>query len=280
MRLHGRRAWIATATVVAVLALVVLRATRSRRPPHAIGAGPTRAELARQLLFTELQPVTLSNCQLERFGEPNDGGYLLCVNLLDNTRSSYSYGISGYDRWGCDVSTKLRVPVHEYDCFNLTRPVCTTGTAVFHPECIGDSERIEDGRPFDTLERQVRKNGDDGKRLVVKMDVEGAEWDAFLGASDDVLQRIDQMAVEFHGFDDTKYLRAVWKLKQFFYVASLHWNNHACAFGEAPFPSSVYEVLLVNKRLGALDPAKQAMPSPLHRPNNPAWRDCQTWEPK
>ena len=39
----------------------------------------TRAEQARQVLFEEIQPVKLSNCQLERFGEPNDGGYLLCA---------------------------------------------------------------------------------------------------------------------------------------------------------------------------------------------------------
>ena len=66
------------------------------------------------MLFEEIQPVKLSNCQLERFGEPNDGGYLLCANLLGDVKSAYSYGISGYDQWGCDVSTRLRVPVHQY----------------------------------------------------------------------------------------------------------------------------------------------------------------------
>ena len=87
----------------------------------------TRAEQARQVLFEEIQPVKLSNCQLERFGEPNDGGYLLCANLLGDVKSAYSYGISGYDQWGCDVSTRLRVRVHQYDCFNLTRPSMLEG---------------------------------------------------------------------------------------------------------------------------------------------------------
>ena len=38
----------------------------------------------------------------------------LCANLLGDVKSAYSYGISGYDQWGCDVSTRLRVPVHQY----------------------------------------------------------------------------------------------------------------------------------------------------------------------
>src|SRR5262245_8261499 len=249
-RVHGRRTLIAVALVFVAFA-VAISVTRGRRPPRHVAVG--HEDQIRHVLFTEIQPVAVTNCQLERFGEPHDGGYLLCRNLLDRVGAAYSYGISGYDQWGCDVSTRLQVPVHEYDCFNLTRPVCKAGTAVFHGECIGTSRRSEDGRPFDTLENQVRANGDAGKGLVVKMDVEGAEWDAFLGASDDVLQQIDQMDVEFHGIDDKRFILALWKLKQHFVIASLHWNNFACAFGEAPFPSSVYELLLVNKRLAVAD---------------------------
>ena len=228
--------------------------------------------MSRQLLFEEIQPVKLANCELERFGEKNDGGYLLCGNLLGDVKSAYSYGISGYDQWGCDVSTKLGVPVHQYDCFNLTRPDVRDRQAVFHGECIGDSRRVEEGRRFDTLENQVRTNGDAGKRLVVKMDVEGAEWDAFLGVSDDVLQRIDQLAVEFHDFDQGRFLLAIWKLKKFFYVANLHWNNFACDAASTPFPSWAYEILFVNKRIGVPDPETPVVPSLLDRPNNPEWR--------
>ena len=52
----------------------------------------------RQVLFDMLQPVALTNCRLERFGETHDGGYLMCANLLDAVQSGYSYGISGYDK--------------------------------------------------------------------------------------------------------------------------------------------------------------------------------------
>ena len=68
--------------------------------------------------------MSLANCQFERFGEPNDGGYLLCGNLLATSESAYSYGIAGYDGWGCDVSRRLNVPLHQYDCFDTRRPAC------------------------------------------------------------------------------------------------------------------------------------------------------------
>ncbi len=274
--------WLAIALLgVAGLAAVGVSVQRSRTPkPTAQAVLLSHAEQGRHILFADVQPVTLANCELERFGEKNDGGYLLCGNLLGDVRSAYSYGISGYDQWGCDVSARLTVPVHEYDCFNLTRPMCQTGRPVFHGECIGNSRRVEDGRPFDTIENHVRLNGDAGKQIVVKMDVEGAEWETFLGISDNLLQRIDQMAVEFHGIDEGRFILAIWRLKQFFYIASLHWNNFACTFGEAPFPSSVYELLLVNKRIGVPAPGTPVVPSLLNRPNNPGWPDCQTWTPK
>ena len=67
------------------------------------GCGEALRPTARQIrhtLLTELRPVTLSNCRLERFGGDNDGGYLMCGNLLGNVRSAYSYGIGPRDDLG------------------------------------------------------------------------------------------------------------------------------------------------------------------------------------
>lgn len=54
---------------------------------------------------------------MARFGESNDGGYLACANLLGGVKSAYSYGIAGYDGWGCDISRRLNVTTHQYDYF-------------------------------------------------------------------------------------------------------------------------------------------------------------------
>lgn len=226
-----------------------------------------RSDLVRAYLFAELQPVKLANCELQRFGERHDGGYVLCANLLTAVRSGYSYGISGYDQWGCDVSRRLSVPVHQYDCFDLHRPACTGGKTVFHPECIAGEPATIDGRPFDTFENQFAKNGDGAARLVVKIDVERAEWDSFLRSPDDVLDRIDQLVVEFHGVKEERFIAAVLKLKQFFHVANLHFNNFSCEPGLDPFPSWAYEVLFVNKKIGVPDPsgARSLLPASTRR---------------
>lgn len=233
---------------------------------------------ARQALFDLLQPVAVTNCWLERFGEPHDGGYLMCANLLGQVEAGYSYGIAGYDKWGCDVSTKLKVPVHQYDCFDTRQPACPGGRTIFHAECVGGETATTGGRLFDTIERQVARNGDAGKHIVLKIDVEGAEWDTFTQIPDALLNRIDQLSVEFHrtADEDEKYLMVVERLKRFFDVAHLHFNNFSCVQNIQPFTAWAYEVLLVNKRLAVTDPSRPVtQPHPLDAPNDPANPDCQ-----
>jgi hypothetical protein len=229
----------------------------------------------RQALFELLEPVALSNCTLERFGEQYDGGYLVCANLLNDVKSGYSYGISGYDGWGCDIASKLGVTVHQYDCFDTTQPVCSSGKTVFHAECIADVQKVEDGRPFGTLADHFATNGDQSRQVVLKMDVEGAEWDSLLHAPAETLNRIDQLAIELHYIDDEKFIRVVQRLKEFFYLAHLHFNNVSCAEGLEPFPAWAYEALFVSKRLSKVDPGvRPQLPHPLDALNNPTMPDC------
>jgi hypothetical protein len=277
----SRRLWIGVlAAAVAVTAVLVVRnQMRVATVRQARRTQVSRAEEIRTALFTEIQPVKVSNCELRRFGEPHDGGYPLCVNLLGAVKAGYSYGISGYDGWGCDVSRQLHVPVHQYDCFNLTEPSCPGGMPVFHGECVGTTKSMEDGRPFDTLSDQFAKNGHADAPIVMKIDVEGAEWDSFLLAPDSVFSHIDQLDVEFHHVDDLRYVATMQRLKQFFYIAHVHYNNFSCDPALRPFPSWAFEVLLVSKRIGVSD-GSPAAPSPgIDAANNPDWKDCQAPAP-
>lgn len=252
-----------------VLAVAALAAVPMRLP------NPTAREIRQQLL-RELQPIALRNCTLERIGSANDGGYLMCGNLLGDVESAYSYGIGPADDWGCQVSQRRDLPVHQYDCFDPRRPECPGGRAFFHDECLAPVTTVVDSRAFDTFTRQISKNGDAGKTLVVKMDVEGAELDALMSTDDRVLARIDQLAVEFHGANE-RYLELTRKLKRTFRVGHLHFNNQSCAFRYSPFPSWAYQVLFVNKRLAVPDPAAPPpmLPHPLDAPDFAIGRDCQ-----
>ena len=175
------------------------------------------------------------------------------------------------------MSGQLRTTVHEYDCFNLKRPLCERGTLQFHEECIGDRTSIRERRPYDTLSNQVARNGDAGKHLVVKMDVEGAEWASLLATPDSVLDSIDQLVIEFHGTGGARFVDTVEKLKRHFYLVHFHANNYSCDARLAPFTSWANEVLLVNRRVGVPDGSGgvPVLPNPLDAPNKPSGRDCQ-----
>jgi hypothetical protein len=263
-------------TLAAVLAIVGLGfalAPRARPKPL------TEADIRRTLL-AELQPVALRNCTLERIGSMYDGGYLMCGNLLGNVQSAYSYGIGTDDNWGCQISTRLHVPVHEYDCFSPNRFACPGGQAVFHNECIGGNTETIEARLFDTFENQIAKNGDAGKTLVVKIDVEGAELRSLMATPPSVLDRIDQLAMEIHGTDE-RFLTLVRRLKRQFHLIHLHFNNQACGQRWYPLPAWAYQVTFVNKRIGEMDPTrpKVVLPRPLDSPDLPVARDCQTMGP-
>src|SRR3989454_10056283 len=48
------------------------------------------ARKLREAILAELQPVVLKNCTLKRFGSANDGGYLMCENLIEPIDAAYS----------------------------------------------------------------------------------------------------------------------------------------------------------------------------------------------
>jgi hypothetical protein len=269
----SRRLWVAG--VLVAIAAVLSAIAVSRRSASAPGAPRSRATTIRSELFAEIQPVRIANCELQRFGEPHDGGYPLCANLLGGVKAGYSYGISGYDGWGCDVARRLRIRVHQYDCFDLRDPSCPGAETAFHGECIGIAKETRDGRPFDTLAHQFARNGDASTPIVMKIDVEGAEWDAFLLAPDSTLSQIEQLDVEFHHVDDPKYVETIRRLKQFFHIAHVHYNNFSCDASLAPFTSWAFEVLLVNKRIAASDGSPAPAATGVDAPNDASAADCQ-----
>ena len=264
--MNRARRLAARVAVVIVVVVVVAGAIEYRRDRR-----------IREALYAALAPVAITNCELKRFGSVNDGGYLMCANLLAPAQSIYSYGIGGADDWGCDVAGKLQVPLHQYDCFISDAPRCKTGiTPLFHAECVGPGRATADGRAFDTLANQIEENGDTGKRLIVKMNVKGNEWASLLAAPDHVLNATDQLVVEFYGVEDRAFLDTAARLNQFFYVARVHHNNYQCRPGFEPFAGPVFEALLVSKRLAVANPwVDGRRPSALDAPNNPVAADCQ-----
>ena len=155
-------------------------------------------------------------------------------------------------------------------------PLCPGGKTIFHAECVAGVSKTDDGRFFDTFAQQFGRNGDAGKRIVMKIDVEGAEWESFQLAPEAALNQIDQLVVEFHGAPEEQHLAVIERLRKSFHVVHRHFNNFACTEGIEPFTAWAYEVLFVSKRLGVVDASAVAtVPHPGDAPNNPKAADCQ-----
>ena len=254
---------------IAVLALIAYQLGEASQPAPAEVARSTR-----ESILEELQTVALENCNLKRFGNANDGGYLLCDNLGESIEAAYVYG-HNYP-FACGVAQRYGVPVHYYQCALPGEPTCDGGKVVRHEECIGTEPDFVGETFVDSLEGQLYGNEDAEKRLIVEIDIEGAEWAPLAEMPEQVFAQIDQMALEFHGVDDPAHLEILRRLKEYFFLVNVHFNNHVCSPANEPLPASVFQVLLVNKNLGIEDPDAPvpAPPSPLNAPDGTG-PDCQ-----
>jgi len=209
--------------------------------------------------------------QLERLGAPFDGGYVTCADAMANAKSALSLGINGVDDWGITVSEDYGLPVNQYDCTNPKRPLCPSTAARcelhFFDECLEDGSRKM--QPAKTLAQMLARPdvavppGD----VMLKMDVESAEWGSFKNADLATLRRFNQIAVEFHGLRQMhrhqEFATVVEKLLQAFVVVHTHGNTCCGNFNFKGFTvPNTFEVTFVRK-----DSAKALPTCLVGRPN-------------
>ena len=156
---------------------------------------------------------------------------------------------------------------------------------MFHDECVGPRRETLDDQPFDTVAAQIARNGDTGNALLVKMDVEGAEWESLLAAPDAVLDTFVQVPLELHlrHAHESQFLTLVRRLKDKFYLVNLQFNNYAvaCTGEDEPLPSRAFQTLWVNKRVAVLDAdaPSPTPPSALNTPDDPKAPPCRSRMP-
>lgn len=199
--------------------------------------------------------------QYARVGEDHDGGYVMCEDGLDKGLvGAYSYGINGFDGWGMSVASQYNIPLNEYDCTNANQPaVCSGCTVHFHSECILNNNAPP--KPtFKTFTQQFQDAGNAkaaDRSLLLKIDVEAAEWKVFAEEPVENMRKFRQIVVEYHWINQQEnhdlYFKAVQKIEAAgFAVTHLHGNNYGGGlqyFGEYSIPN-VLEVTYVQKPAG------------------------------
>lgn len=236
-----------------------------------------------------------ANCRrFQRFGERDDGGYLMCLDdMLDTSKgekaaehakglkAAISMGVAEHDRWSYDIVSTLHVPVYQFDCTVKTAPACKG--CQFYEKCLAPEKskkavNIAEVHDFPaartyTMPEALAVSGQGHsheRSLLLKMDIEGREWSVLESASDDWLQKFQQIILEFHFLKYVEkhpnYVLSMQKLvKNGFRVAHLHGNNidadGAIKMGDYTIPN-VLEVTFIagDSHKGTCQDIEQRLP--------------------
>lgn len=151
-----------------------------------------------------------------RVGENRDGGYV----MLDSTFGAacmIGYGVDVNVAFDNDFVTKFGIPAYIFDHTIEAIPVLNP-LITFTPEGVG----VKDEAPLFTLETHVKRHVPDGSQFVLKMDIEGAEWDILRTAD---LSRVTQLIAELHDLDKAP-LDVIERINDQFYLVHVHGNNY------------------------------------------------------
>ena len=184
-------------------------------------------------LRSELKIKKVVGKNFVRIGKANDGGYVMVDNFRNNDVGggvAYSFGISN------DVSWDWHMAQYGYEIFmyDMTIDGLPQENKHFHffKEGIAGFEFKE--KNLNTLEHFIKRNGHEGKtNMILKMDVEGAEWGFLSTVSHEILSKFDQIVFEFHDMIQSKtqsqmldVLSCIKKINQTHSLVHLHANNN------------------------------------------------------
>lgn len=175
--------------------LEVLRAG-TRRVIPTIDLFPTRLTRRAELeaLLSRLHPVATSQT-LVRLGPQADGGYLV-PDDFDGIEALFSPGvdqISGFEKDCADLGMKVYMadrsverPAVEHELFSFSQK---------NLGVVGDESTL-------TLDGWVTESVPaSSSDLMLQIDIEGSEYEVFLGASDELMARFRIIVAEFHHLD-------------------------------------------------------------------------------
>jgi len=175
-----------------------------------------------QRLLNELVVYTpRDNKQKIRVGKGSDGGYIIIDREIEQIEVFYSYGINDDYSFDEDLSEKLNLAGRLFDP-TVTYPEQITKSLHFKKIGLATGEG--------TITDHVVMYGDLGKKMILKIDIEGAEWDWLAQTTQEELGMFDQILIEYHNLDKvenySKYINGLSKINKNFYLCHVHGNNH------------------------------------------------------
>ena len=137
-------------------------------------------------------------------GGKRDGSYVI-LNDFKNIKVAYSFGISKMIQFDTYLA-KRGIDVYMYDHTIKSLPY---SNKKFHWKKIGISGKNNNNKLLKSLEELIIENGHiSEENMILKMDVEHAEWDALRDLPDKMLRQFKYILIEYH-FNDTSALNEI-----------------------------------------------------------------------
>jgi len=197
-------------------------------------------------------PQSLGSLQKKRYGGDEDGSYVFVKELLESSEYIYSYGIGSdvsFDTHCADMGKQL----YMYDASINKLPS-------FHKNFNFKKEFLLSG----LIRDHVRENGHlEENQMVLKMDIEGHEYDVINNDIDFIQNHFNQISMEIHYLieeipqgwevDDLckkikpdKNIKSEFfkNLTKYYNIIHIHGNNHSFRFLD--FPDSL-EITFLRK---------------------------------
>jgi hypothetical protein len=237
---------------------------------------PTSAEQLEVLrTLSILHPYNVT-CGKVRIGGPNDGGYVM-ANDFSSNRVCYSIGVGPQVIWDVEMAAR-GMHIYQYD---HTVEGLPSAHPNFHFNRIGIAADLADPQLV-TLEQMIEHNEHGAeKNMLLKIDVEGAEWDVLDQMSSNVLAKFDQIVVEYHALEflnrDSFRMRAdrVFRnVAHTHHCIHIHGNNYA-SFGivhNIPVPNVIEVTYALKSRFTFCD-STDVFPTHLDDPCKPGEPD-------
>ena len=177
-----------------------------------------------------LSPMDVEGGTYVRVGRDFDGGYVMLDNFhKENVDAAYSFGISDDVSWDEAVAGR-GIDVFMFDHTIDRLPKQHPRFHYFKTGLTGRQKREQ----TKTLSELLHENSHATcKNLIMKMDIEGGEWDVFDETPSDVIAQFSQIVLELHGLSpdawDRDYLSMVnvlKKLNQTHQSIHVHANTH------------------------------------------------------
>ena len=227
----------------------------------------------------ELQPFELLNSSRIRLGSDADGGYVLLDRRLEDIEVIYSYGVGNNYDFELMFCEKYDAIARLFD-HTIDKPSFKKDFFHFKKEGVG-SKKTEH---LNTIENHIKQYGDRNKKLILKMDVEGAEWDVLYHTPSAILELFEQIIIEIHflhsikpNYDGInlsksridKKTNVIRNINKLFYLYHVHANNYEPLFyiDQFKLPNTM-ELTFVNKKYFKLTKnSKTIFPTEFDRPS-------------